>query len=64
MEPLIIDVDNELRFISREIDILKRKRQRKVIQLAEHAVRSLELFKRDWTTFKGLLLSKEDAWRS
>lgn len=29
MEPLIIDVDNELRFISREIEILKRKRDRK-----------------------------------
>jgi len=28
MEPLIIDVENEVRFISREIETLKRKRQR------------------------------------
>lgn len=28
MEPLIIDIENELKFISREVDILKRKRKR------------------------------------
>lgn len=28
MEPLIVDVENELNFISREVDILKRKRHR------------------------------------
>lgn len=158
MEPLIVDIDNELRFISREIDILKRKRQRineekdpenldshikaialtlhsiysgyekiiemlvkgldgdiptakeyhtallkratyeipdvrppiiseetfyllttlrayrhklrriytylispkKIIQLTENAIKSYELFERDWVIFKGLLLSKEE----
>ena len=28
MEPLIVDVENELKFISREVEVLKRKKQR------------------------------------
>lgn len=28
MEPLIVDIENELKFISREVEILKRKRKR------------------------------------
>lgn len=77
MEALIFDIENELRFISKEIDALKRKKDilrayrhklrriytyliapEKVVRLTETALKSFDLFYKDWEGLKKCLLER------